>query len=366
VIPSSVEILGSSCFSFCQSLSSFSFGLPSQLKRIESHAFDGLSCTVVIPCTVLYVASYLNYNRHRILFSEGDSFDELYGWLRVRESGISVDFRRMLRLVSEDFDMISYQLSNSVIEEMGEICASAVIGSGIYQRFEDESQIVVKSISLRDLREHGLIKKEIERLINLCHPCIAALIGFVFAGVSWELKVLGLSSESEILFEVLAASPVWWTPTAKAKAIAGIVLGLRFSHSLGLIHGHLTTHNIVFDLNHHIQITDFVSCLSGNGLSGFSREGWNPETDVRGFMSILFEIVVGYPAKDDADMPADVPTFVCEMIKSGLSDERKRWSSFRDIFETLERHDFKIVPGVDSAEVLSFVGWVEELEQNRE
>jgi serine/threonine protein kinase len=158
---------------------------------------------------------------------------------------------------------------------------------------------------------------------------------------------------------------VWWTPTAKAKAVAGIVLGLRFAHSFGLIHGHLTTDNIVFDLNHHIQITDFLSCLSGNGLSGFSREGWNPEMDIRGFVLILFEIVVGRPAKDEADIPADVPEFIREMIKAGLSGERRRWCSFSHIFRTLKQHDFRIVPGVESAEVLSFVGWVEELEQSR-
>jgi hypothetical protein len=48
----------------------------------------------------------------------------------------------MFRFVSEDFDMMSYQLSNSVIEEMGEICVSAVIGSGIYQRFEDSASLL--------------------------------------------------------------------------------------------------------------------------------------------------------------------------------------------------------------------------------
>jgi hypothetical protein len=62
----------------------------------------------------------------------------------------------------------------------------------------------------------------------------------------------------------------------------------------------------------------------------------------------------------------DVPTFVYEMIKSGLSGEWRRLSSFQNIFETLKQHNFEIVSGVDSAEVLSFVGWVEELEQSRE
>jgi hypothetical protein len=52
-----------------------------------------------------------------------------------------------------------------------------------------------------------LIENEIEHLMNLCHPCIAAPIGFTFAAESRELKVLGLYSKSESLAEVIAASP---------------------------------------------------------------------------------------------------------------------------------------------------------------
>jgi hypothetical protein len=64
--------------------------------------------------------------------------------------------------------------------------------------------------------------------------------------------------------------------------------------------------------------------------------------DVRGFVSVLFEIVIGGPAKGEAD----VPMFVCEIIKSGLLRESRRLSSFRDLFETLKQHDFTILSGV--------------------
>jgi hypothetical protein len=39
-------------------------------------------------------------------------------------------------------------------------------------------------------------------------------------------------------------SPLWWTPTAKAIAVAGIVLGMKFLHSFGLIHCGLKPSNI--------------------------------------------------------------------------------------------------------------------------
>jgi hypothetical protein len=87
-------------------------------------------------------------------------------------------------------------------------------------------------------------------------------------------------------------------------------------------------------------MTDLLCGLSRNNIYDFSREGWNPETDVRGFGS--------------------------GMIKARLSDERRKQSSFCDIFETLKQHNFRIVSGVDLADVLAFVHWIEVIEQFRE
>jgi serine/threonine protein kinase len=58
-----------------------------------------------------------------------------------------------------------------------------------------------------------------------------------------------LYSEGSSLAKVISVNPAWWTSTVKAKVIAGIVVGLRFAHSHGLIHGNLTTNNILFDLD---------------------------------------------------------------------------------------------------------------------
>jgi hypothetical protein len=49
------------------------------------------------------------------------------------------------------------------------------------------------------------------------------------------------------LVEALSDAPPWWTQMAKAKAIAGIALGLRFAHGLGLLHGGLKARNVLFD-----------------------------------------------------------------------------------------------------------------------
>jgi serine/threonine protein kinase len=161
----------------------------------------------------------------------------------------------------------------------------------------------------------------------------------------------------------------------KAKVVAGIVLGLRFVHSFGLIHGHLTSSNILFDWNDCIQIVDFESMLlkvvemedeeddeKETQFGGFSEERWNPEKDVHAFALILFEIVFGHPAQSEISIPTGTSNFVSMIVESQLCSTSTPRYSFNDILEILKQNNFKIEEGVDSAEVSRFVNWVESAE----
>jgi serine/threonine protein kinase len=212
--------------------------------------------------------------------------------------------------------------------------------------------------------------------LNLLHPCILSPIGFIFdreLRISGELKIVGLYSEGSSLSEVISENPIWWTTTAKAKAVAGIVLSLRFAHSLGLIHGHLTSTNIRFDMDHRIQITNF--CRIGLEVGEnekekgvLSSEGWSPDQDIREFALILFEIIVGHPmmlsgvGNGERRVPTNVPMFVSELIEACQSPGLRRQQTFNDIFNILKEKNFEIMSGVDSADVLTFVDWVESFE----
>jgi hypothetical protein len=97
-------------------------------------------------------------------------------------------------------------------------------------------------------------------------------------------------------------SPEWLTPTAKGKAIVRLVLGLRFAHSLGLLHGCPTGSNAVFNGDGVNEIADFcVNRLmkqkgkSGRmiGVCGFFGEDWTPDADIWPFAEILSEIILG-------------------------------------------------------------------------
>jgi serine/threonine protein kinase len=207
----------------------------------------------------------------------------------------------------------------------------------IRRSLSDEFAIVVKSIDLCECVESSQIQQEIEILKNLRHPCIEGPIGFVVPLESRTLKIIR-SYMDTTLSEVLSTSPHWWTATTKAKTVVGLVLGLRFAHSLGLLHGSLKASNVLFDADGCIHIADFcMNRLSGRegsdcriGMGGFFGEGWTPKGDVRGFARILFEIIAGHlvtdaaAANEIAILPLDLPVFVSEMIRKGLSSTLNR------------------------------------------
>jgi serine/threonine protein kinase len=222
----------------------------------------------LIPSTVLFIAFDAIDIGSQIKLMKENFCPEFDRWLNLKRSGNAIDFRRIQRMGFENRCLRDYVVNLSGFEERSIICGSDEVRKEIYHRIEDEFLVFVKSKALSGKVEKSRMENEIERMINLVHPCIAAPIGFVVSiesGSREELKIVRLYLEGCSLFEVVSVNPIWWTSTVKAKAIAGIVLGLRFAHSLGLLHGHLTSHNILFDSDHCIQIVDWCT---GEGYSG--------------------------------------------------------------------------------------------------
>jgi hypothetical protein len=293
----------------------------------------------------------------------------------LRKLGIAIDFRRIVRVGSGLDDLKDYEISVRTFEAGSVLGMFDQVLRERYLRREDDLGLVVKSIPRwQSMGDYG-IELELDKLLNLRHPCIAAPIGFVLPNElseSQELKIVRLYVEDISLAEVISMNPVWWT--AKAKAVAGIVLGIRFAHSLGLIHGHLNSRNIFFDSAHRIEITEFgvmgqeveENENDGDvGVRSFSGAEWSPKIDLEGFVSILVEIIVGRPATQSGVsngqtiFPADSPMFVLKMIPADQWAGGRICESFNDVFDLLKKNDFEIPSGVDSAEVLTFITWVE-------
>jgi serine/threonine protein kinase len=307
---------------------------------------------------------------------DGDSCPEFDGWLQLKQSDIAIDFQRIQKVGSGLRCFKDYDVNVSGFEMSSLIGESDEVGNEICHRLEDECLLVVKSILLSESFDNSRTKTAIENLIKLRHPCIAGPIGFIFpieSEIRQELKIVRLYFEGFSLRKVISDCPVWWTSTMKAKVIVGIVLGLLFAHSFGLIHGHLTSDNILFDSNDCIQIVNFESMLSEvrkmegeqeeeTRLGGFLSQRLSPEMDVVAFALILFEIVFGYPAESGTSILTDIPEFVSMIIESELCSTSTVRYSFNDIFSILTENNFKIEDDVDSAEVSRFVRWVESAE----
>jgi serine/threonine protein kinase len=290
-----------------------------------------------------------------------------------------VDFRRIHRVGRYLPSFAGHQFDLSIFGEITILNESHRVMTDIHRSLSDGFSIIVKSIYLSESVELCQIDEEIDMLKHLRHPCIAGPIGFVVPQESGKLKIIR-SYMATTLSEVLLASPHWWTATAKAKTVVGLVLALRFAHSFGLLHGSLKASNVLFDADGCMPIADFcINRLSGRdgsdcgiGMGGFYGEEWTRKGDVRGFALILFEIIVGHLATESeaaneiTTLPLEVPMFVSEIIREELSSNSKSGKSFGDIFDILKQNKFQIVRGVDSAEVSMFVNRVELAEQSVE
>jgi hypothetical protein len=283
---------------------------------------------------------------------------------------MTIDFRRICRFSSGLPSLSDCLFNFSGLIERLELTESDVISMQLYQACNDDHWIIVKSTNLSVYAENCHLEKTIEILMNLRHPCISGVIGVALPTELNGMQIIRINFGDNSLSRIVSTSPAWWTPTAKAKAVAGLVLGLRFAHSLGILHGYLTGNIVFFNESGVIQITDFG--LNGFGepegqdvvkmdIRGFSGDSWTPTIDIRAFTRILSEIVVGASAEQGCDR-SNIPSFVSEIIANGESSDLKAIKSLSDILKMLKLHNFKIMEGVDVEEVSNFVKWIEKSE----
>jgi hypothetical protein len=218
----------------------------------------------------------------------------------------------------------------------------------MYEGCEDGLRIEVRSLELRESVKDCEVEEMIEKMMNLRHPCIAGTIGVIFGRGSRELKIYGISSSVISLSEVVSSPPTWWTSTVKAKTITGLVLGLRFAHSHGLLHGHLTMKDVRLNSDGMIEIHNFsvngFGAFEGNADvraddGSFSGEHWTPKGDIEAFERIVSDII--------------------GTGQSGDSEDSEVMESFEFYLKSLKENDFKIDESVDTEEVSNYEKWIE-------
>jgi serine/threonine protein kinase len=178
------------------------------------------------------------------------------------------------------------------------------------------------------------------------------------------------------------------------QIIVGVVLGMRYLHSLGIIHRNLNPDTILINWDWNVRLSNFGRSISRNfpdpplvnasGDHHYQAPEWyenefSSKSDVFSFGLILYELIVGEPVipKDwnplavvkrlsiDGFRP-NIPDWVCSEVKELITD---CWAqdpldrpSFEVILERLEEMDFKLIFGVKPAKLAKFVRQIKERE----
>jgi uncharacterized protein YuzB (UPF0349 family) len=169
LIPRNVEILEPYCFSFCKSLSSITCESNSHLTRIKSGAFSFSSSSlqiILVPSTILFIASDAADLVSQITLVDGVCCPEFDRWIELQRSGIAIDFRRIERVGFDIRCLRDYIVNLSGFEERSMICESNEISSQIYHRIEDELLVSLISKPLSADISESEIENEIEKLFR--------------------------------------------------------------------------------------------------------------------------------------------------------------------------------------------------------
>jgi serine/threonine protein kinase len=184
-----------------------------------------------------------------------------------------------------------------------------------------------------------------------------------------------------------AAPEEFWNPTGKAIIICGIVLGMRFVHSKGYIHGDLKPSNILIKTGGTALISDFgtsrlesadAKSTSDGGSVHYSApelflsEGvGTTKSDVFSFGLVSYEILTGsavFPGSmlvfpvmrklrslELPAIPSSCGKLMQDLIHRCWLREPASRPSFDDILNEYQKADFELVPGVDRLKVRQYV-----------
>jgi hypothetical protein len=139
-----------------------------------------------------------------------------------------------------------------------------VLGKGafsIVKLFEDSSTrdlIAVKifdSEATQALSGSSAFFQEIDALIVLTHPCVLRIVEYCLATRVFPAQIGTEFATGGSLQEALMRLD----DTAKAIAVVGVVLGMKFTHSRGVLHRDLKPANVLLDERSHPKIGDLRS-----------------------------------------------------------------------------------------------------------
>jgi serine/threonine protein kinase len=177
--------------------------------------------------------------------------------------------------------------------------------------------------------------------------------------------------------------PNWWTPTAQAIVLAGVLLALVHAHGRGVAHGSLRPDCILIDADHRPIVSGFGA---RDGPEAMRSMKAMMRADVFSFSLIMYAVLSSSCAEPTAQEAAQklkqsiksgdgkkesarlgqlasVPERLVKLIIRGITENPAERPSMEDILDEFESHGFAILAGVDTEAVRAFAVWADESER---
>ncbi|CAA7060434.1 unnamed protein product [Microthlaspi erraticum] len=225
------------------------------------------------------------------------------------------------------------------------LCATAeIMGKSTYgtvykATLEDGSQVAVKRLREKITKSQKEFENEINVLGRIRHPNLLALRAYYLGPKGEKLVVFDYMSRGSLATFLHARGPevhINW-PT-RMSLIKGMARGLFYLHThANLIHGNLTSSNVLLDENINAKISDYglsrlmttaagSSVIATAGALGYRApelsklKKANTKTDVYSLGVIILELLTG-KSPSEALNGVDLPQWVATAVKEEWTNE---------------------------------------------
>ncbi|KAL5740304.1 hypothetical protein ACOSQ2_029484 [Xanthoceras sorbifolium] len=220
-----------------------------------------------------------------------------------------------------------------------EIMGKSTYGTAYKATLEDGSQVAVKRLREKTTKGQREFEAEAAALGKIRHPNLLALRAYYLGPKGEKLLVFDYMSKGSLASFLHARGPetvVDW-PTRMNIAI-GVSRGLNYLHTQeNMIHGNLTSSNILLDEQTSPHIADFglsrlmtaaanINVIATAGTLGYRApelsklKNANTKTDVYSLGVIILELLTGKSPGDPTN-GMDLPQWVASIVKEEWTNE---------------------------------------------
>ncbi|KAL1368754.1 hypothetical protein HN51_022899 [Arachis hypogaea] len=220
-----------------------------------------------------------------------------------------------------------------------EIMGKSAYGTAYKATLEDGNQVAVKRLREKSTKGPKEFEAEVASLGKIRHPNLLALRAYYLGPKGEKLLVFDYMPKGSLASFLHARGPeivIDW-PT-RMKIAIGVTRGLSYLHNQeSIVHGNLTSGNILLDEQTNAHITDFglsrlmTTSANTNIIATAGSLGYNaPEisktkkpnmkSDVYSLGVIILELLTGKPPGEPTN-GMDLPQWVASIVKEEWTNE---------------------------------------------